>query len=103
MNYGQRLLEVIEKKGYTRNSVSKILSVTQYNVAYWCNQEFPPLDAIIKVCNVIGVTLEEFFEPGYRYNISQECLDMAKIIDRLSDDTKAKVLKVVSASLDLLL
>ncbi len=61
MRYGSHLRDVIKKSGLTQQELSDKLGVARSSISAWSNSEYPPLHAIEKVCDVIGIKLYQFF------------------------------------------
>jgi len=57
----KELIKLIEEKGFTYSSLSKIIGITDSNIAKWFNIEKrrPSLENEIKLSNVLEMTLDE--------------------------------------------
>ncbi len=59
--YGTKLKNLIKDSGYTLKQISEKIEVPASTIASWYKSEYPPLEAIIKMCCFLKINLWEFF------------------------------------------
>ena len=96
MQFGERLEEILSEKGKKQNWLAQELNKSNSTVNGWIRNNTINLRNIIKICDILGVEVWEFFITDKQFydkiNISKECLDMAKAIDGLDAIQKNKYL-----------
>jgi len=91
-----RIYELLAKSGISKVSLADKIGVSRNTIQYWKKADaYPSLHIIEKICEVFGITSEQFFSGmGKVDNKSeQEFLDSWRM---LTDAEKAVVVKVIS-------
>lgn len=105
--YGSKLKELIKERGFSQKQVAALLAVSETTFSGWCTGEYPPLDAIERVCNVIGVPIYRVFvdenEIAKNYNIPAEYLVLIQAFQRLPENQRLDYLELLNRQLDLIL
>jgi transcriptional regulator with XRE-family HTH domain len=63
--FGQKLKSLREQQGDSQSELARKLHATQANVSSWERIEFPPLEAITKICKCYKVPLGVFFSTSH--------------------------------------
>lgn len=61
MKFGARMKQIIKDAGYGQNAFAEKMNISSSKMSFWCNSEYPPLEAIEKVCAELDIPLYEFF------------------------------------------
>ncbi|MCP4132821.1 MAG: helix-turn-helix transcriptional regulator [bacterium] len=100
--YGPKLKKLIKAKGFSQKKIAEITGTPETTVSNWTKIEFPPLEAIKKICVILEVPIWEFFfEPGEAWGVSEESLEMTKQVDSLPEAKKEEVLRQVEGLIKL--
>lgn len=59
--YGNRIKKIVKKAGLSQKQVAQKLNVPESTFSNWIKVEYPPLEAIEKICGVMNIELWEFF------------------------------------------
>jgi len=107
MGYGERIRKLRKKRSLSQKELAEKLgkNVKQANVSSWEKSTYPPLEVIEKICTAMDITITDFFADGYNSGgtvISEECLDLAIEIDRLTPEKKNLFLKHILSGLHLI-
>lgn len=69
--YGSRLKYYINRSGMTQQYVANQAEIPESSLSNFIRQEYPPLDAVVKVCAALDVPLNVFFsDPENTKNIA---------------------------------
>lgn len=94
MNYGERLGQLIESKGLTRQEVARRIGVEQGHISNWERSPLPPLDGIIKYLEAIGRDLSDLFGQAY---LSQEEQDILRMYNRAPEGVKMGIREILKS------
>lgn len=72
--YGSRIRQLIKNAEYGQNEFAKKIGVSSSTISFWCNAEYPPLEAIIKVCNELKIPLHDFFATDEEVKKCDNCI-----------------------------
>jgi len=61
MRFGVRMKNLIKEAGYGQNKFAGMLNISSSKMSFWCNAEYPPLEAIEMVCSELKIPLYKFF------------------------------------------
>ena len=94
----QRIDELRAQKGMTQNELAGLIGVSANSVYHWRKEGvMPTLANIEKICEVVGITVEQFFQ-GIDTNTSSSVNDaFLKEWQALSKEEKDAVVKVIKA------
>jgi len=59
--YGERIKILRKNAGLNQADLAEKIGVSRPNISFWENSEFPPLEAITKVCGALGIETWKFF------------------------------------------
>ena len=59
--YGKKIKQLRKNAGLNQADLARMVGVSRPNISFWENAEFPPLEAIDKICKVFGIELWRFF------------------------------------------
>lgn len=94
----QRINELRAKKGMSQNELANLIGVSANAVYHWNKRgAMPSLSNIEKICEVMGITIEQFF---YGIDDRDEVSDDKKFLyewQSLSSEEKAAIIKVMEA------
>ena len=98
-----RITELRESRGYSVYRLAKEAGIPQSTFMTWYAQNrYPSLDKIEAICNVLGITLPEFFSDSGQLERGKTDNELAELNSKyllLSDKQKIAVLSVVNAFL----
>lgn len=61
MDYGLRLKELMSERKRTQKDIAGVLGVHPMTVSRWIRSRYPELESVERICNLLGVSLVEFF------------------------------------------
>ena len=92
MKYGSRLREIIKNSDFNQVELAEKIGVSKSTISFWINAEYPPVDGIEAVCNVLGISLYRFFMSDQDVEtfmgIDPEWLEIGKVIQPLPVEVK---------------
>jgi transcriptional regulator with XRE-family HTH domain len=53
--------QLIKDAGYGQNAFAELMNISSSKMSFWCNAEYPPLEAIELVCATLKIPLYKFF------------------------------------------
>jgi transcriptional regulator with XRE-family HTH domain len=59
--YGKKIKQLRKNAGLNQADLARMVGVSRPNISFWENAEFPPLEAINKICKVFKIELWQFF------------------------------------------
>ena len=96
MNIGSRLQQLRKQNGFTAEKLAEKVDVTRiYITKLEHNENFPSFPLLEKICDVLGITLSDFFNVGDN-NISPE---LNTLLNNAKELTPEK-LKLLNAIID---
>jgi transcriptional regulator with XRE-family HTH domain len=105
MSFGKNLAKFRKEKGLTQEELVKISGVAISQIRrYETNKSTPSLDAIIKLVNVLGVSIDEMVfskVTGVAQNkiIDRELLEQFESISGMSKDEKYVIKKILEGAI----
>jgi len=96
--FGKRLAQLRKAKGFTQDSLAKILGISKRMVAYYEVQtDFPPAHLLPRLCNVLNISSDKFLglkliEPLPK---NGRFLKRLTVIERLPEKAQKKILQYI--------
>lgn len=59
--YGKKIKQLRKNAGLKQADLANLLGVSRPNISFWENADYPPLEAIDKICRLLGLELWQFF------------------------------------------
>ena len=59
--YGNKIRHLRKNAGLNQADLARLVGVSRPNISFWENADYPPLEAIVKICNVLGLEIWKFF------------------------------------------
>ena len=59
--YGKKIRQLRKNAGLKQADLARLLGVSRPNISFWENADYPPLEAINKICKVLGIEIWKFF------------------------------------------
>ena len=72
MNIAKRIYELMKRKDWTAYELSKQTGISTNTIYAWENNSMPTLTNVIKVCEAMNITLEQFFCGEANYRLSDD-------------------------------
>ncbi len=98
--YGKIIKQLRKNAGLKQADLAELLGVSRPNISFWENADYPPLEAIDKICKVLGIELWKFFSEDPSGNqvqdITSKHADLIDEISRLSREEYDDLLKIIS-------
>ncbi|MBQ9887423.1 MAG: helix-turn-helix transcriptional regulator [Lachnospiraceae bacterium] len=96
-NVLNRITELREAKGMSVYKLSKLSEIPQSTIATWYQKSlYPPIDKLERICNVLDISLANFFNVDGYYCISEENdLTLLKKWDLLTTEEKNSVMHII--------
>lgn len=95
INLVDRINELISKKGWTAYELSKQTGISTNTIYDWNKGAIPSLSNVVKVCEALDITVEQFFCGLDSYKLSE---DEKRILQEwlvLSDLEKSAIMNVI--------
>lgn len=95
INIADRIFELIDKKGWTAYELSKQTGLSTNSIYAWNNGSTPSLSNVVKVCEALDISVEQFFCGMGSYKLTE---DENKILNEwllLSDLEKNAVMSMI--------
>ena len=93
--YGERLKFLRKKASLSQADLADKTGVARPNISFWENSDFPPLEAIDKVCRALGLETWEFFiddnELAQKHGIPGGFGDLMREIASLDAETREQL------------
>lgn len=97
IRYGSKIKSMIKESGLTLKEISEKMDIPASTISSWYKSEYPPLEAIIKLCEFFGISVAEFFwddsgelKKELPYYITKSDADILKILNT-SIDPKTRI------------
>lgn len=95
MDLVSRINQLMEKKGWTAYMLSKQTGISTNTIYGWNKGAIPSLDNVLKVCEAMGITAEQFFCGIESYKLSYEENNLLKDWFVLSDVEKKAIFDLI--------
>lgn len=93
-----RIKELMEKRGWTCYELAAQTSISTNAIYDWFKiGAVPSLGNIVKVCEAMGITLEQFFCGEQSYQLTQEEQDILSAWFSLSEFEKSAFINLIKA------
>jgi transcriptional regulator with XRE-family HTH domain len=98
--YGKKIKQLRKNAGLKQADLAKLVGVSRPNISFWENADYPPLEAINKICKVLGMELWRFFSEDPPENqlrdIPSKYADLINEISQLSKGEYDDLLEIIS-------
>ncbi len=98
--YGKKLKQLRKNAGLNQADLARMVGVSRPNISFWENADYPPLEAIDKVCKVFGIELWRFFADdsfiSQEKNLPERFSDIHKEISQLNDEEFDDLMNVIA-------
>lgn len=83
MDVKQRILKLMEKRGWSKYRLSKETGIYVTTINDWFNenQYTPSRDSIVSICEAMGITLAEFYGGIEEHDLSEEQLRLLSMFE----------------------
>ena len=96
--FGRRIKELRKTAGLKQSDLAHMLGVPRPNISFWENAQYPPLEAIARVCKALDVDIAEFFTTDHMktrpYSINPDLLMLIERMLKLNGDTLKNILDI---------
>ena len=96
--FGKRIKELRKAAGLKQSDLAHMLGVSRPNISFWENAQYPPLEAITRICKALEIDITEFFMtenmksmPG---RINPDLLMLIERMLKLNGDTLKNILDI---------
>lgn len=101
--YGEKIKILRKKAGLSQAELADMVGVSRPNISFWENAEFPPLDAINRLCKVLNIEIWEFFIDNQilskQFDIPHEFIELIHDMRTLDNSAKADLLEIFTVIL----
>jgi transcriptional regulator with XRE-family HTH domain len=59
--YGNKIKQLRKNAGLNQADLAGLVGVSRPNISFWENAEYPPLEAIVKICKALRFEIWKFF------------------------------------------
>jgi len=98
--YGQKIKTLRKAAKLNQADLAEMTGVSRPNVSFWEKAEFPPLEAVAKICNALEIDLSDFFDLGTgtinKNGIPQSYVPLLQTIAKLPDEIQKEILKITT-------
>ena len=95
VNLVDRINELISKKGWTAYELSKQTGISTNTIYEWNKGTIPSLSNVVKVCEALDITVEQFFCGLESYKLSEDENRILQEWLMLSDLEKNAIMSVI--------
>jgi len=96
MRYGARMKQLIKDAGYGQNAFAEKMNISSSKMSFWCNAEFPPLEAIEQVCNALDIPIYKFFlndeDLKSITGVDPRWFTIAQLVEQMPEDVQLKIM-----------
>lgn len=79
MNIGDKIFNLRKSKGYSQEDIANKLNVSRQTVSKWeTNQSMPDFDKIVPLCDIFGISTDEFLKDNIVSNEKEEVKDIVE-------------------------
>ena len=96
MNIAKRIYELMKRKDWTAYELSKQTGISTNTIYAWENNSMPTLTNVIKVCEAMNITLEQFFCGEANYRLSDDEQKFLNEWFALADTQKNAILTLIN-------
>jgi transcriptional regulator with XRE-family HTH domain len=98
--YGKIIKQLRKNAGLKQADLARMVGVSRPNISFWENAEYPPLEAIDKICKVFGIELWRFFTDdsfdAQMKNLPEKYSNLQKEILQLTNEEHEDLLNVIT-------
>lgn len=100
INIGERLKYFRKLRGITGNQLAEMLNVTQSQISrYENNQNLPTIHALLEICQILNVTLSDFFA-GDEPTMPPDLLQLIETAKKLTPEERKALTLFLQSSLE---
>lgn len=93
MHWGEKLKSIREHFGLTQQQLAdRMEGISQRNISFWENSEFPPLEEIVRILGELNYTLNDFFG---RPELREEELRILEYYNQLNTKTRKAIMDLL--------
>lgn len=96
--YGKRIRELRKNADINQAELAEKVGVSRPNISFWENAEYPPLEAIYKICKVFEIEIWQFFvdniKLGRIFNIPSEYIDLLQETQKLNPELSSDLFEI---------
>ena len=90
-----RIIELIDKRGWTSYELAKQTGISTNSIYGWNNGAVPSLSNVIRVCEALDITVEQFFCNNEDSRLTESENRILQEWMLLSDLEKSTILKII--------
>jgi transcriptional regulator with XRE-family HTH domain len=98
--YGKKIKQLRKNVGLNQADLARMVGVSRPNISFWENAQYPPLEAIVKICKVFGIEVWRFFADdsfdAQVKNLSEKYSDLQREILQLSNEEYEDLMNIVA-------
>ena len=102
--YGEKIKQLRKQANLSQAELANLVGISRPNISFWENAEYPPLDAIDRICKVFDIDIWRFFiDNGDIENTLKIPEGFSGFIQRLSaldDDKRLDLLDIFNVILE---
>ncbi|MDL2248165.1 helix-turn-helix transcriptional regulator [Tyzzerella sp. OttesenSCG-928-J15] len=96
MDILQRITDLRDERGWSKNHLAKMSGLSQSTVSNLYNREYEPsFSTLESICKGFGISLAEFFNTGESTMLTVEQKTLLLEWSKLPDDKKAMILELI--------
>jgi transcriptional regulator with XRE-family HTH domain len=97
--YGNKIRHLRKNAGLNQADLARLVGVSRPNISFWENADYPPLEAIVKICNVLGLEIWKFFTDdsfeAQVHNLPPQYQKLFEAVSRLDLDDYFDLLDII--------
>ncbi len=97
MHFGEKIRQLREHYGLTQQQLADRVGVLQRSVSAWENNQYPPLDQIIKILASLNCSPPDFFGEPELSSDEAELLDLYKTLSERQKTALRAFLKTIAS------
>ncbi len=96
MKVTERIIELMQERGWTKYKLAKECGVYSTTVKSWFKDDYSPsLDSLQNICNAFGITMAEFFSGIEDNKLTTKQLALLEKFNNLSETNRIKILEIM--------
>lgn len=98
--YGKKIKQLRKNAGLNQADLARMVGVSRPNISFWENAEYPPLEAIDKICKVFRIELWKFFaedsSDAQVNNLPERFSHLHREISQLHDEEFEDLMNIIA-------
>lgn len=98
--YGRKIRQLRKNAGLKQVDLAQMVGVSRPNISFWENADYPPLEAIDKICKALGLEIWKFFGDDFvetqTGNLPAKYSNLLKELSKLGKEEYNDLLEIIA-------